>query len=88
MHDATVVQLGTTQSSFKQVDNVNADPATFLAGLIVVAKSDATFSTTLSQGSLLGVSLGRDESNTKRTPVVRRGIRVPSPASVRVPQPP
>lgn len=77
MHNASVVQLGTTQSSFRQIDNVAADPATFAAGLAMVSKADGTFSTTLSQGSLIGISMGRDESNTKRTPVIRRGIRVP-----------
>ncbi len=78
MHDATVVQLGTTQSSFKQVDNVPGSPATLLAGLVVSSKSDGTFTTTIADGAQVGVSLGRNGSNTTaRTPIVRRGLRVP-----------
>jgi hypothetical protein len=77
MHDATVVQLGTTQSSFKQVDNVAGDPATLLAGCVLSAKSDGTHTLAVADGAQVGVSLGRSLSNTKRVPMVRRGIRVP-----------
>lgn len=77
MHDASVVQLGTTQSSFKQVDNVAGDPATLAAGLVLHAKSDGTHTLAVADGAAVGVSLGRSLSNTKRVPMVRRGIRVP-----------
>lgn len=77
MHNASVIQLGTTQSSFKQVDNVSGDPATLAAGLVLHAKSDGTFTLAVADGAPVGVSLGRSLSATKHVPVVRRGIRVP-----------
>ncbi len=78
MHSASKVQLGTTQSSFKTVDNVPGSPATLIAGMIVRAKSDGTHTLTVSDGAAVGISLGRNGSNTTaRTPVVRRGLRVP-----------
>ena len=77
MHDPTVVQLGTTQSTFKQVDNIPGDPATLKAGMVVFQKSDGTFTLTLADGSPAGISLGKSLSATKRTPIVRRGLKVP-----------
>lgn len=53
------------------------DPATFLAGLCVHQKSDGTISLAAADGSKLGISLGRSLSNTKRTAIVRRGLRIP-----------
>lgn len=73
-HDATKVLLGTTQSSFKVVDNV---PGTLAAGLVVCSKSDGTFTTASADGADVGVSLGRDLSDTSRTAVCREGLRVP-----------
>jgi hypothetical protein len=68
------VQLGTTQSSFKTVDNV---PGTIAAGKVVHAKSDGTYTTAIADGVGIGVSVGRDMSNIGRTAVCRRGIGVP-----------
>ncbi len=77
MHDATVVQLGNVGTNIKEVDNWAADPATFLAGLCCHLKSDGTISLAVADGSKLGISLGKDLSDTKRTAIVRKGTRVP-----------
>lgn len=74
-HDITKQVLGATDSTFKNVDNV---PGNIAAGLACVQKSDGTVTTTLADGALLGVSLGKDLSGTDRfTPVCRKGIKVP-----------
>jgi hypothetical protein len=73
-HDANEVLLGTTQSSFKQVDNYNGS---IPAGKIVRLKSDGTISLLEADGAPLGISLGIDLSDIGRTAVVRRGTRVP-----------
>jgi hypothetical protein len=73
-HDSNVVKLGTTQSSFKVVDNhIGAIPA----GKVVRLKSDDTLSNAKSDGNILGVSIGRSQSDTSRTSIVRKGTRVP-----------
>lgn len=77
MHDATKVLMGQTNSSMKEVDNHSGDPATFQAGLVVHLKSDDTLSLAVADGSKMGISLGRSLSDTKRTTIVRKGIRVP-----------
>ncbi len=73
-HDATKVQFGTTQSSFKNIDN---RPGTIAAGLAVRLKSDDTISVAAADGSLLGISCGKSMSDTARTAIVRKGTRVP-----------
>ena len=77
MHSATTVYLGSTRSNHKEVINRAGDPATFLAGLIIHLKSDETLSLAAADGSKLGVSLGRDLSDTKRTAICRKGLGVP-----------
>lgn len=77
MHDATKVIMGNVGSSAKEVDNHIGDPATFQAGLVVHLKSDDTLSLAAADGAKLGVSLGRSLSNTKRTAICRKGVRVP-----------
>lgn len=74
MHSATKVQMGTTRSSFKNVDN---RAGAIAAGLAVRLKSDDTITTALADGSLLGISLGRSQSDTSRTAIVRKGTQVP-----------
>ncbi len=74
MHNASLIQMGTTQSSFKAVDNM---PGVIAAGKIVRLKSDDTIVVTAADGAPLGVSLGRSLSDTSRTAIVRRGTRVP-----------
>ncbi len=73
--DTNKALMGSPQSSFKNVDNHAGNLA---AGLFVTLKSDDTITTTLADGSLLGVSLGKDLSGTDAfTPIVRKGTRVP-----------
>lgn len=76
-HSATTIYMGSTQSKVKEVDNMAADPATFLAGLCCHLKSDGTVSLAAADGSKLGISLGRSLSNHKRTAIARRGLRIP-----------
>lgn len=77
MHSATTVLMGNVGSSHKQVDNHIGDPATFLAGLCVHLKSDDTLSLAVADGSKLGISMGRSLSDTKRTAICRKGLKVP-----------
>lgn len=77
MHSSTTVQLGNVTSSVKTVDNWLADPATFPAGLCCHLKSDGTVSLASSDGSKLGISLGRSLSDIKRIAVARKGLRIP-----------
>ena len=73
-HDATKVLLGTNRSSFKHVDNrVGA----IEAGKVVRLKSDGTLSLAKADGSLLGVSFGKDLSDAGRTNICRSGLLVP-----------
>lgn len=74
MHDPTKVLLGNIPSSVKEVDNRNG---TIAAGLAVRLKSDNTISLLKSDGSLLGISLGKDLSNIGRTAIARLGLKVP-----------
>lgn len=73
-HDATKVQMGTTQTSFKDVGNL---PGTMAAGLLVRAKSDGTYTNALADGGAKGISLGLSQSGTPRFGIVYSGIRVP-----------
>ncbi len=73
-HDTNQVLMGSTNSSFKTVNPVAGPIA---AGLAVVLASDNSTSTTLASGGLIGVSLGKDLSNTNLVPVVRRGTGIP-----------
>lgn len=77
MQNASLIQMGTTKSSSKTIDNMAGDPATFLAGLCVHLKSDGTLSLAASDGSLLGISCGRSLSDILRTCIVRKGLWVP-----------
>lgn len=73
-HDATKVLLGSTVSSVKEVDN---KAGTIAAGLIVRLKSDDTISIAAADGLPLGISLGRSLSDTSRTAIARKGLKVP-----------
>lgn len=73
-HDATKVQMGTTRSSSREVDNRAGSIA---AGLIVRLKSDNTISIAAADGNALGISLGKDLSDITRTAVCRKGLGVP-----------
>lgn len=76
-HSATTVYMGSHRSSLIKVDNWAADPATFKAGMCGHLKSDGTVSLAASDGSKIGISMGRSLSDTKRTPFARRGVGVP-----------
>jgi hypothetical protein len=73
-HDANKVQMGSTLSSFKRIDNRKGEIA---AGLMVRLKSDDTISIAAADGSPLGISCGKDLSNIGRTAIVREGTGVP-----------
>lgn len=73
-HDATKVVMGATRSNVKEVDNKNG---TIAAGLAVRLKSDDTITTALADGSLLGISLGKDLSGVGRTAIARKGLKIP-----------
>lgn len=77
MAHSSAIYMGNTKSSFKKVDNWDADPATFVAGLCGHLKSDGTVSLASADGSKIGISLGRSLSSTKRTLFVREGEDVP-----------
>lgn len=76
-HDTTKVLMGQINSNIKEVDNHIGDPATFQAGLCCHLKSDDTLSLASADGSKMGISLGRSLSDTKRTAICRKGLRVP-----------
>lgn len=75
MHDPNKVLMGTTGSNHKVVENYVGAIA---AGIAVRLKSDdGTLSTTKAHGEWLGVSLGKDLSDTDRTAICRSGLMVP-----------
>lgn len=77
-HDASKVLLGTTQSSDRpSSETFSSDPATFLAGLAVRRNSSGLLSVTKADGLFCGISLGRSLSDTKKTTVLKSGLRVP-----------
>lgn len=77
MHDPTKVLLGTTQSSAKDIAVYNNDPASFPAGLAVRLASTGLLALAKASGMLVGISLGKSLSDTKKTAVVRSGDLVP-----------
>lgn len=74
MHDPTKVLLGNVQSSVKEVSNRNGSIA---AGLAVRLASTGALSLAKTDGSLLGISLGKDLSNIGRTAICVKGLKVP-----------
>lgn len=68
------VLLGSTQSTFKTVENV---PGSISAGKVIHSKADGTFTVAAADGAAIGVSVGRSLSDIARTSVVKRGTRVP-----------
>ena len=73
-HDSTKVLMGQSRSSVKEIDNRAGSIA---AGLAVRLKSDDTISIALADGNLLGISMGRSLSDTSRTAICRKGLKVP-----------
>lgn len=76
-HDPTKVLLGTTQSSAKDISNYDSDPATYVAGLAVRLASTGLLALTKASGMLVGISLGRSLSDTKKTAVAKKGELIP-----------
>jgi hypothetical protein len=76
--DATKVLMGATGSSSKAGTEVFAsDPATFLAGIAVRRASTNLLSTTKADGRWIGISLGANLSDSKKTTVLASGDKVP-----------
>lgn len=76
-HDATKVQMGSTNSNIREVTSQAGNPATFKAGLVLCQKSDGSLSLASADGSTIGVSLGVSQSETQRTAICREGVGVP-----------
>lgn len=77
-HNASKVLMGQTQSSYKEVSNFASKSGNVVeAGLAVILEAGDEVSLDSSEGSLVGISLGKDLSDTKRTVVCRKGLRVP-----------
>lgn len=77
-HDANKVLMGSTQSSHKEVTNFPSVSGNVVeAGCACILESSGSVSKDTSEGSLVGISLGKDLVDTKRTAVVRKGLRVP-----------
>jgi hypothetical protein len=76
-HDATKIVFGVTDSSDREIVDVDADPASFPGGTVVRLKSDGTLSTVAADGAFFGVSMGKSLSEIKRLSVCKSGNRVP-----------
>ncbi len=82
MHNASVIQLGSSQSSAREVETVAVSPVTWPAGTVARLKSDGTLSKIKADGPFYGVSMGRSLSNTLKTAFARTGLRIPVLLSV------
>lgn len=76
-HDESVIYMGSHQSNVIESQSYDCDPATFPAGTVGHLKSDGTVSLTASDGSKIGVSLGRSLSDHKRVSFAVRGLKIP-----------
>lgn len=75
-HNADHALMGATGSSHREITNLKG-ASVIEAGLRVCLKSDNTPSVAKSDGSPIGISLGRDLSDSGRTVVCRKGLKVP-----------
>lgn len=75
-HDKTKVVLGSTLSSDRDVSQFDSSPLDFPAGL-AVRKSSVAGELSLTSGELVGISAGKDLSDTNKTAVVRAGLGIP-----------
>jgi hypothetical protein len=69
--------MGNVASNLKSIESHEGDPATFQAGLCVHLKTDGTLSLAAADGSKIGISVGKDLSDTLRTSICKKGVRVP-----------
>ncbi len=77
-HNADKVLMGGTGSSVKEVTNFQTVSGTAIeAGLACILESTGKISLDTSEGALVGISLGKDLSDTGRTAVCRKGLKVP-----------
>lgn len=74
MHEPTKILMGSVKTNVKDVDN---RPGEIAAGTVVHLKDDGTLSVESTDGSKIGVSLGKSLSDTERTAIARRGLKVP-----------
>ena len=74
LHNANKVLMGSVQSGHKEVIN---RVGTVAAGYVCHQKSDGTASVAKADGAKIGVSLGKDLSNTNRTAICSKGLGVP-----------
>lgn len=74
MSHSSTVYLGNVQSSHKEIDNRSGSVD---AGLAVYLHSNDGINTTAASGALLGVSVGKSQSDTSRTAICRKGLNVP-----------
>ena len=81
--DASKVFLAGSMSSVKDVEAFNVDPASFPAGLCVSMASTGLPSLLASAGMRMGVSQGKSLSDTKKTDVLRTGLKVPVQAHLK-----
>ena len=79
-HNVNKVLMGSTLSNVKEVSNwVSKSGTPIAAGLAVILENvgEGQLSLDTSEGSLVGISLGKDLSDTNRTSVCRKGLKVP-----------
>lgn len=76
-HSATTVYMGTHGSNILESDSYAGSVSTFKAGLCVHLTSAGALSLTASEGSKLGISLGRGLNDVARVSVARKGTLVP-----------
>lgn len=70
--------MGSTGSSVKESTNFQSVSGTPIeAGLACILESSGKLSLDTSEGSLVGISLGKDLADSGRTVVCRKGLRVP-----------
>lgn len=71
-HDSTKVLMGSGRSSAKEIMN---KVGSIEAGVFVRVASDDTISATT--GTVIGLSMGKDLSDTNRTAIARKGLKMP-----------
>lgn len=78
VHNDDQALMGSTGSNVKEVSNFPSKSSTVVeAGCATILESTGEVSKDTSEGSLVGVSLGKDLSDTNRTVVCRKGLAVP-----------
>ena len=81
MHDTSKCVMGGGQSSIKDVRSKKAKSGSVglvPAGTVVHLKSDDTLSPVASDGAVVGISMGKDQSNTDRVSYCERGNAIPA----------